>query len=113
LIRIAVLIGKNGCLKAFTADGHAGQGKKGTDIVCASATAFLRTFARLCYSEKGVQAEGAAEKEGHMRLKCQTPPPETAERMKGMTDFLIAGLKDLESDFPENIDVIIESESEE
>jgi uncharacterized protein YsxB (DUF464 family) len=113
LIRITILIGREGCLKAFEADGHAGQAKKGTDSVCASASAMLRTFARLLYTEAGVEAEGSAEKEGEMRFKCVYPARNNLERMKGMTDFLLLGLNDLKSDFPEYIDVIIERESEE
>jgi uncharacterized protein YsxB (DUF464 family) len=113
LIRIAIQIGKEGCLKALEADGHSLRGKAGTDIVCASASAFLQTIARLYYVEEGVILEGSAEREGHMSLYCVTLPPEKVERMKGMTDFLLLGLNDLKSDFPENIDVIIERESEE
>jgi uncharacterized protein YsxB (DUF464 family) len=112
LIRIAIQIGKEGCLKALEAEGHALRGKAGTDIVCASASAFLRTIARL-YAGEGAIMEGSAEREGHMNLRCVALPPEKVERMKGMTDFLLLGLNDLKSDFPENIDVIIERESEE
>ena len=96
-------------LRGFDADGHAGADASGRNIACASATSLLRTAGRLC-AERSLVAAGGAGERGEMRLRLG---PSTADAdngwLKGMTDFLLRGLRDLAQEFPREISVRTET----
>lgn len=107
MITLTLQLHPDGCLAAVRATGHAGWGKRGEDIVCAAAAALVRTAGRLLEAEPGLQAAGEAPFPGRVSLSLEKPPEERRERVRGITDFLVRGLLDLESEYPDNIAVEI------
>ncbi|MBN1410591.1 MAG: ribosomal-processing cysteine protease Prp [Spirochaetales bacterium] len=113
LINVSIQLSKEDCLTSLKAEGHARQEKRGLDIVCAAVSTLLRTMARLLQEENGIAVDGSADREGEMELRVSEVPREKKEKIKGMTGFLLKGLLDLKSDFPQNINITINKEWEE
>jgi uncharacterized protein YsxB (DUF464 family) len=100
VIRLSVRLRADGCLAGFAASGHAGAGPKGRDPVCAAVTVLLRTTARLLTSQPDLRVEGVSPAEGEMRLALAPPPEARREWVRGVTATLVAGLTDLDREFP-------------
>ena len=95
-----------GLLSRFEADGHAGVAARGANVACAGATALLRTAGRLC-AERGIVAAGAADRPGQMTLAVV--PGAGGEWLRGVTDFLLQGVRDLQREFPREIALRVET----
>ncbi len=88
-------------MRGFTAQGHAGGSVKGENVACAAATMLLRTTGRLC-SQQGVAVAGGRGHPGEMQLEIAQ---DTVDQgwLRGVTDFLLRGMKDLKDEFPRDI----------
>ncbi len=107
MIRLLVWLRADGCLESFRAAGHSDLGGKGADTVCAAVTVLLRTAGRLLESDALLGAEGEAPEPGAMRLRLPEPPDDRRERVRGVTDFLVRGLRDLQAEFPDRVELSI------
>lgn len=108
MIEVHVLL-HGGLLEFFSAEGHAGRGIKGTNIVCAAATILLRTAVRSISSQDDIESCAEAAAPGEMSLRVTAVPPEKILWLKGVTDLLLAGLKDLEFEYPDEVRLITAS----
>lgn len=102
------MLSPRGILRGFDADGHAGADEVGRNIACAAATSLLRTAGKLC-AERALVKAGGASAPGEMRLVLQAAANADDGWLKGMTDFLLRGLKDLAQEFPREIVVRTET----
>jgi uncharacterized protein YsxB (DUF464 family) len=68
--------------------------------VCAAVTVLLRTSARLLAAQPDLRVSGQAPAEGIMRLELERPPEARREWVRGVTATLVAGLTDLDREFP-------------
>jgi len=68
----------------------------------------LRTAGRLC-AERGLVGAGGAGGPGEMKLLLGSAADADDGWARGMTDFLLRGLKDLAQEFPREIVVRIET----
>ena len=93
----------DGCLASFRAQGHAEDGRYGSNIACAAATQMLRTAARLFSSVRGAVRAGGADAPGDMSLEIAGDADVDREWLRGATDFLLRGLRDLQAEFPREI----------
>jgi uncharacterized protein YsxB (DUF464 family) len=100
VIRLSVRLAADGCLAGFVASGHAEAGPRGRDPVCAAVTVLLRTSARLLSAQPDLRVTGQAPAEGAMRLALEPPPEARREWVRGVTATLVAGLTDLDREFP-------------
>ena len=100
MIRLSVRLQADGCLAGFAASGHAGSGPRGRDLACAAVTVLLRTAARLLAAQSDLRVDGKAAGEGELRLELAPPPEARREWVRGVTATLVAGLTDLEREFP-------------
>jgi uncharacterized protein len=99
LISVTVWLDSRGRLEGLDASGHSGSAQAGEDLVCAAASALLRTLSRILEMEPSVELKGKAEEKGDIRLRIlsdQSPPG----WLEGVTDFISIGLKDLEEENP-------------
>ena len=103
MIRLRVRLRPDGCLESCLAEGHSGLGGSGSDIVCAAVTVLLRTAGRLLEEDPRLRVGGAAPRPGALRLELAEPPAERLERVRGVTDFLLRGLRDLAADYPRRV----------
>jgi uncharacterized protein YsxB (DUF464 family) len=100
-------VSREGLLRSFAADGHAGIDPRGKNIACAAVTALLRTAAKLC-AERALVREGAGVKPGELRLVVTSVPEAERAWLRGVTDFLLRGMKDLQDEFPREIHLLLE-----
>ena len=108
MIIIDIKLSKNNVIKSYKASGHALYSKSGSDIICAAVTCLLRTTANMLNNEKEIKVGGKVKKSGQMEMFLIKYPENRQEWIKGITDFLINGLLDLEKEYPEKINVNID-----
>jgi uncharacterized protein YsxB (DUF464 family) len=107
LVRVVVELFPDGCLASFRAEGHAGETPRGANIACAAATQMLRTAARILYTVPGLVTGGDAETPGVMGVEVSRTAIADRQWLRGVTDFLLRGLRDLAAEFPRQIDVSV------
>jgi uncharacterized protein YsxB (DUF464 family) len=103
VLRVELEFRDDGTLAAVRASGHAGSLPAGANIACAAATALLRTAGGLLAGEGA--ARGAAGSPGEMRFTVSPPGaggPDAAW-LRGVSDFLLQGLRDLQRERPEAV----------
>ncbi|MBN1837492.1 MAG: ribosomal-processing cysteine protease Prp [Spirochaetales bacterium] len=109
MIRCLVSLDAAGCLVGFEASGHALSGVpglpdgRGFDPACAGVSALLRTAARLLYRHPGLQVGGGADRPGRMLLELSSASEGTRAWLQGVTDFLLAGLQDIQDEYPQSL----------
>ena len=107
MVRILISLSPDGHLHGFEAEGHAGVTVRGQNIACAAVTTLLRTAGRLC-AERGITVAGGAGEPGEMRLILSAGAAPEGGWLRGVTDFLLRGVKDLQDEFPKEIALRVE-----
>jgi uncharacterized protein YsxB (DUF464 family) len=110
VIRARLVLDGGGRLLAFEASGHAGTGRAGADLACAAFSSLARTAWEALASIQDLGVTGKAEGAGDVSFKLGVIPDNRAERVRGMTDFLLTGLEGLERDFPGALALRVERE---
>jgi len=101
-----VAVSRGGLLRRFSAQGHAG-GDLGRNVACAAATILLRTTHHAC-TERGIVDSRQADRPGEMAVVLGKRAETHAEWLRGVTDFLVRGMRDLEREFPHEIALLVE-----
>jgi uncharacterized protein YsxB (DUF464 family) len=107
MMSVAVRLSPAGSVEELHASGHAGEGGRGVNVVCAAATALLRTAAEVFASRRGIRCTVAAPVEGELEFAVEQVPAESLEWALGVTDFLLQGLGRIEADAPDAVTVRI------
>jgi uncharacterized protein YsxB (DUF464 family) len=107
VVRVDLRVSPEGLLRRFEAKGHAGAVTPGDNIACAAATVLLRTAGRVC-AEHGVPYDGGAGGPGEMRLVVSLEASSEVGWLRGVTDYLVRGMKDLQDEFPNEIILRVE-----
>lgn len=99
-------------MKSADASGHAGSALAGSNITCAAVTVLLRTAYRTLLLESDeTDTVISAPGEGRLYFEIKKYSNNQVNRLKGITDYLVTGLKDLAAEYPDEI-VIQEKQSE-
>jgi uncharacterized protein YsxB (DUF464 family) len=106
-LRVDLQVSPEGLLRRVEAKGHAGAVRSGGNIACAAATVLLRTAGRVC-AEHGVPHEGGAGTPGEIRLVVTPGASTEIGWLRGVTDYLVRGMTDLQDEFPKEIAVRVE-----
>jgi uncharacterized protein YsxB (DUF464 family) len=109
VIRVGLRHDRLGCLRHLEMDGHATGAPLGENPVCAAATALARTAARVLDDVVGIEVRGTAEREGRLSVEVAGYEREMADYLKGLSDYLLVGLRDLEREFPDQVTVVVEN----
>jgi uncharacterized protein len=91
VIEITVEIDNNTVLKSLSVFGHSGFNNKGNDIVCAGVSTLVQTMAISLNLLPDVDVDFEDNVSYHLKLKSFTK--ENAFELRGMTIFLLTGLK--------------------
>lgn len=107
MIRVNVIRDRNGLIREFTIQGHAGFGEYGKDIVCSAVSAIAYTA--LGGLEELTGMAGYTEKPGLMKFKLpQDIPAEKEQTARIILDTMVIGLRQIENSYREYIKVIDE-----
>jgi hypothetical protein len=109
LIEIEAVLDETGTLMACEARGHAGAGKKGTDIVCAAVSVLMRTAHRTLSNRKGITIHCDAPEPGHFRLQADYSA-DGREFLFAAGVFLTEGLLSVAEEFPDYCKLTIRTE---
>lgn len=93
-------------MRRFTAQGHAGA-DLGRNVACAAATIILRTTHHVC-AERGIVESRSADRPGEMAMILADRGDADAEWLRGVTDFLMRGMRDLQREFPDQVTLLVE-----
>lgn len=108
MIAAKLVLDADSCIARFEAEGHAGHGPKGGDIVCAAFTVLARTAYESLATLPGLELSGSAPEPGSLEFAVRRLPLEQRERAAGIADFLQVGLSGLEREYPGEIGLTIE-----
>ena len=89
-------------------EGHAGGAPLGENVICAAATVLARTAARVLDASPGIRLRGIADREGRLEVEVLSYQRETGNYLKALSDYLLVGLRDLESEYPGEVTVLVE-----
>jgi len=97
-------------LLSASASGHAGAGKRGSDIVCAAVTILLRTTLSVL-SGSGVETEASTAGRGSLQYRVTAFAETDLPFLRYAADFLLEGLRALAEEYPEALEVLIENDT--
>jgi uncharacterized protein YsxB (DUF464 family) len=100
MIEIDAAFDEAGLLSSCTVRGHAGQGPKGGDIVCAAVSVLTRTALRVLSTQEGVSLRGGAPGRGVFRIETNAAGEGRAFLFAAGT-FLVEGLRSVSDEYPE------------
>ncbi|MDR2149840.1 MAG: ribosomal-processing cysteine protease Prp [Spirochaetaceae bacterium] len=101
MISIELYFDHFGLLKRCRADGHAGAGYKGNDIVCAAVSVLLRTTYRTLLKKADIRLWEDASKRGTFFLEAEATEESTAAFLFAVGSFLKEGLQSVSEDYPQ------------
>lgn len=99
----------DGTLAGVRASGHAGREPAGANIACAAATVLLRTAGSLLAAAGA--AQGGADRPGELAFTVALPRGRGGGAevawLRGVSEFLLRGLRDLERERPDAVSVTV------
>jgi uncharacterized protein YsxB (DUF464 family) len=100
MIEIDAAFDEAGLLSSCTVRGHAGQGPKGGDIVCAAVSVLTRTALRVLSNQEGIFLRGGAPERGIFRIETDAAG-EGRAFLSAAGAFLMEGLQSVSDEYPE------------
>lgn len=100
MITARAVVDSRSCLVDLDVNGHAGYGQKGYDIVCSAVTVLSRTAGRILISRFRESCTFESGERGSFRLRVLEIDEGKRDWTRGITEFLLNGLSDLEREYP-------------
>ena len=110
MIQAHLVLDSAGLLRSCRVSGHAGAGKRGSDIVCAAVSVLTRTIVGVLSGRKDLTIRGSIPEQGDFQLEIEYSP-EGREFLAGAGAFLMEGLLSVSREFPDYCKLTIESNS--
>jgi len=107
VIQADVVLDGEGLLRSCRVQGHAGAGRRGSDIVCAAVSVLTRTLVRVLSGRKDITIRGDIPEQGIFYLETEYTP-EGRDFLAAAGAFVIEGLTSVSGEFPDYCKVIIE-----
>jgi uncharacterized protein YsxB (DUF464 family) len=107
MIQADVVLDEAGLLRLCRVQGHAGAGKKGSDIVCAAVSVLTKTVVRVLSGRKDITIRGNIPEQGNFILETEYTA-DGREFLAAAGAFLIEGLTSVSQEFPDYCRIIIE-----
>ena len=96
----AKLVLEDGLLKSCVIQGHAGAGRKGTDIVCAAVSVLARTAFHVLSEREGITVKGEFPERGEFSFEITALNAQNSEFLAGVGTFLAQGLLSVSKEYP-------------
>ena len=100
MIEIEAVLDGDGALRSCEAQGHAGAGPTGTDIVCAAVSVLMRTAVRALSGREGITIRCEAPEPGFLNLEADYTA-EGRELLFAAGVFLTEGLASVAEEYPQ------------
>ena len=102
MMQVYLTCSGNGVLRSCCGKGHAGYAPSGSDIVCAATTILLRTALQVLTEAYGALIVVNAPEPGTLEFLVKEGIDDKS-RLIYAADFLRAGFKSLQNEFPKHI----------
>ncbi|MBQ9630825.1 MAG: ribosomal-processing cysteine protease Prp [Treponema sp.] len=126
MTRVKLVQTAQGYFRYCKAEGHSGFAKAGADIVCSAISVLFRTTLKILEDTEGLSVKSNITKRGTLEFwiadekslnkseKLQSAIKNILPKLEGIlkytNDFLVTGLSSLQSEYPGNVEVTIETE---
>ena len=107
-----MLLDTSMCVAQLKTNGHAVCSAGKNSIPCAAVSSLVRTAARLVEGRTGIVSSGTAPQPGSLELRLGRVDAESRDWLRGVTDFLVVGLKDIEADYPDDCSIVLKTQEE-
>jgi len=107
ILKINLCLNSNNIIKYVTAEGHAGESPAGENIICAAVSVLIRSAYRTIVKNSKVEACITAKNEGSLYFRIIQYEDSQIEWLKGITDYLVTGIKDIETESPNSVKIIV------
>jgi uncharacterized protein YsxB (DUF464 family) len=101
MLRVDVILDREGLLEFTAVQGHAGAGPKGGDPVCAAVSVLLRTLLRTLSGRRGITVQGEP-LEGDVFALEAAWSPEGKEFLAAAGAFFIEGISSVAEENPDH-----------
>ncbi|MFW6250104.1 MAG: ribosomal-processing cysteine protease Prp [Alkalispirochaetaceae bacterium] len=100
-----------GRLLRLRSEGHAVAGDEGS-VPCAAVSALIGSASRSLVGVRGCDVDGSAPEPGKLELRVLRVLPWRRRWLRGVTDLLVQGLRDVAEEYPGAVQLIIEEKGE-
>ena len=107
MIQAELVLDGAGLLRSCRVRGHAGAGKKGSDIVCAAVSVLTKTFILVLSGRRDLKIRGRVPDRGDFAIETEYKP-QGRDFLAGAGAFLMEGLLSVSAEFPDYCKVTIE-----
>ena len=107
ILKIDLCLNSDNIIKYVTAEGHAGKSPVGENIICAAVSVLIRSAYRTIVKNSKVEACITAKGEGNLYFRIIQYEDSQKEWLKGISDYLITGIKDIETESPDSVKIVI------
>ena len=112
MIEVDLVLDSELCIERLRVLGHSPQLVHGTSVPCAAVSALVRTAARVIEADSRVRSGGGADREGSLELRVDECPEDRREWLRGVSDLLIVGLRDVEKEYPGDCSLRLHTQEE-
>jgi len=96
---------ESGVITGVDMNGHAGQGFRGSDPVCAALTILVRTYLRNLESLDALDLVSTASVPGSLDFRFKVFPEGLVPVLRAWTRFLLVGLGDIKQEYPDSLEL--------
>jgi len=107
VIRVDLSLDNRMCITRLEVHGHALKEEQGLSVPCAAVSALAGTAARLIETDKRIDLDGNAAVQGDLDFCIVKVSDDRVEWLRGITDFLVLGLKQVEMEYPRDCSVMM------
>jgi uncharacterized protein YsxB (DUF464 family) len=100
MLRLETVLDRDGVVVEYRASGHAGNGYRGSDVVCAAVSALSRAFVEALRDREGVRVHVDAPERGQLSVELSYDGGARAF-LQGAGAVLLEGLSSVVEEYPE------------
>ncbi|MDR0552343.1 MAG: ribosomal-processing cysteine protease Prp [Spirochaetaceae bacterium] len=109
MIEIDAALDESGIIRSLRAQGHAGAGARGSDLVCAAVSVLVRSFLRVTEGRNGIEVRADAKNEGFAAFEARADTDAGRDFLFAAGEFLVEGLRSVAEEFPQNCRIKIKN----
>ncbi|MDR1147542.1 MAG: ribosomal-processing cysteine protease Prp [Spirochaetaceae bacterium] len=106
MIQLEATIDDDDILTGYHANGHAGAGERGADIVCAAISVLSRSLARALRGKEGINISMDTLERGTFSAAISYSD-NAKQFLRGAGSFLLEGLRSVAEEYPEHCNLTI------
>ena len=103
MVTVKIALDNFGIPIRVEARGHIDGEKKGENLACAAVSVLIKTAYTTLLDQRGLEIDAFAPEPGELVFNVRSYPVSARESSKGISGFLISGLKEVLQEYPGSI----------